>query len=262
MAAAVALAALPACLAPEPVAISDWPPYDFELVLQSYQLSGDVLQERQRVLVRADGLLVYREANSGVGGQEQQAPWLPVFDVVSAYRLRDESLRQLTRLLDDAGLFQFDGATAPPADWTELIRISWRAHAREGTLVLTGNDTTRASRILHVINAYLPDGYALATGQLVGEAEVAHLIGVPAPRYSRREALHFHWLRWCEEPQELRWMLDLFALAMAAGDRELAEEMILRVREHPAATRSDDPVLGRGSGIALDQVLERILAGS
>jgi hypothetical protein len=256
---AAALSLLAGCLAPEPLAVSEWPPADFELVIRSYQVSGGILQERRRMVARADGLVVYREATSGIGGPAQQTPWFPVFDVVSAYRLRPESLRQLTRLLDDAELFDFTGTEAVEPGFDELLLIDWHALGRAGRFALVGADIARASRILHVVNAFLPDGYAFAPVALVGEAEPPHLTGVPAPAYSRPEAIHFHWQRAQEEPDRLHWILDLFALARAAGDRELAEEMVERVRAHPQATIEDDPAFGRGSRIALDELLQRLL---
>ena len=82
---------------------SIWPPEDFQLIVSGTAFNEFDERIEQRFRIESDGLALYREAAFAVPHTNLD---LPVFSSVSAFRMRDPSVRLIGRMLQRAGLFR------------------------------------------------------------------------------------------------------------------------------------------------------------
>jgi hypothetical protein len=253
--------ALSACLAPAPPQQSVWPPDDYYLEVRLEQ-DG---KERARARFWADGVAVLCEAREWLGGPEAGAAWFPVWSDVSAYRLRPKSIRDLARLLERAGLRTLAPDQALDVRASEqMVVFHWRAFGDTGIVWMAGPVGGAAVRVLHVVNAFLPEGHELAPAGMVGDTEPRHLVDVPEPVASLPQSLRFHRdFLLPRAPGEAAVLVDTFVLALAAGERDVARDMLDRLTE----LVGDDPtdawwVLPGGEGAGLVAQLRRVLEGA
>lgn len=219
--------ALASCLAPAPVAESLWPPPDYYLEVR---LEED---ERETVRVRffADGLVVYAEATDWIGGDETSGFTYPVFGRLSVYRMRSESIRQMSRLVDRAGIRNVSANQLEGGDLgSPLVVIHWRAFEGTGVVRAQGVLGSSVVRLLHIVNAYLPAGSELRLAGLSGDPEPRHLAEVPSPVESIAGSLDFHMSYLLDrEPADADLMVDVFALGLRDGRTDVAAEMLRRL---------------------------------
>jgi hypothetical protein len=210
---------------------SQWPPRDFRLDVREYVVvDGNRMREMRRFQVWEDGLAVFREAT----GELEDAPVsIPVFQKVSAYIMRRESTRTLSRLLYREGLFGLENG-APGDDLVEKpeshVVVAWHAFEDSrvvDTRLMTGDALDRA---LQVVNAFVPEGTGFRKGQLTGEPEERHVENTPELFYSKEGAVVIHRKLAELYPDDPSLRLDLFVVALEAGQFDLAEAM-LRVME-------------------------------
>ena len=249
--------ALAACLAPAPPQESVWPPADYYLEVRLEQ-GG---KESGRVRFWADGVAVLCEAHDWLGGPESGAAWFPVWSDISAYRLRPKSIRDLSRLLERAGLRTLDPDQALDLQQSEqMVVFYWRSFGNTGTVWMAGPVDGAAVRVLHVLNAFLPEGHEFAPAGMVGDTEPRHLVDVPEPVGSVPQALQFHRDFLLPRASDAAVMVDTFALALAAGERDVARDMLDRL----AAEVGEDPsdawwVMPGGERSGLVAQLRRVL---
>ncbi|MCA8944484.1 MAG: hypothetical protein KDB80_18125 [Planctomycetes bacterium] len=217
-----------------------WPPSDFSLSVSAQHRSADgqsVLY--QRFFVDYDGLAIYREAD------DQVADGLPVFDVVSEYQLDPQSLRWLSRLASRAGLFRSDSAfesNATPVD--SHVELRWTGFDSAGRLSSEIDSGGVLDRMIHVVNAFLPEGRSFGFSGMTGDEEPRSVSRVPEPLEWVDGSLRRH--RWYvgRFDDDADFAIDTLAIACRAEDREVAEAM-LRLVEKRAPTAGVGP-LGEG----------------
>ena len=207
---------------------SIWPPDDYYVEVR-YQ-GGP--RGHQRVRFWQDGLVFYGEASDSVGGPEEGTVAFPVFAEISAYEMRPESIRHLSRLLERAGLNDLSGELVDAGDGTSpMVTIHWRAFEQRGDAWVAGRVQGSAVRVLQVVNAFLPPGRAFdCDGLSVGDPEPAHLVEVPLPVVSVKDALAFYRdeLLPVRAPTE-DLAIEAFALALEAEDFAGAEELLKQI---------------------------------
>lgn len=239
---------------------STWPPDDYYVEVR-YQ---EDRRERQRVRFWRDGLVVYAEATDWLGEGDDGGVALPVFSRISAYQLRPESIRYLSRLLERAGLNDLSGELVDAGDGSSpMVTIHWRAFRREADAWVAGRVEGSAVRVLQVINAFLPLGCSFdCAGLSVGDPEPSHLVEVPEPEDSVSGALGFYreaLLRWREPSADLA--IEAFALALEAKELDVAEELLQRIEADTLDVEGDWWVLPSserpGLALSLRLLLER-----
>ena len=221
------LGAVASCLSPDPPAESQWPPADFYLEVRRTEYD----RETHRVRFFADGLVVYGEAVDWLGGPRVGAEWLPVFGRISAYRMRPKSVRQLSRLLDRAGLHDLPADQVDDRDpRSPMAAIHWRGFQRDGIVWAQGDLEVGAARVLHIVNSYLPEAHELEMPGLTGDPEPRHLVPSPmAPAESVDGALDFYLSDLLiRAPENFDFLVDAFALAVV-GRRSIAEDLLRRL---------------------------------
>lgn len=228
---------------------SRWPGEEFWLDARVIRFDGEQQQVMQSFRVWRDGLALYRESRGNLRG----APLpVPVHDTVAAWQMRSESMRMLARRLRDAGLFEAGeerGIVEPPED--ALLQVAWRRNDRRGVVSTLGSDDDTVERVAHVLNAFLPAERPLRwpTGELPGDPEPRRLEEVPTPRTSLEGSLQFHLDLALDDPERVDvWLLlELFALGVANGDRQVAADALqtLRAWQPQEAEAPPDPDLQR-----------------
>ncbi len=218
---------------------SDWPPDDFCLEVRARAQTKDGLFERQSLHVFADGFVVYREADP-----EDAFPtgWPAVFSRVSAYRMLPESTRSLARGLYQAGLFQIETVVGTDANAEDVIAVALRAFGEQRRLVARGRVYGSVIDVLHVVNAYVPAGCALALPDMTGEPQPPRLSQVPQPVRDIAGAyrLHREWAARYEAP-DVQWRIELFALALRAGDLPVARDVLAALEREQEASAGPFP---------------------
>ncbi len=214
------------CLYTPPPPKTNWPPDDYYLEV-SYQRD---LKERRQVRIWANGFVVYREASTWLGGPEMNTTWIPVFDTVSSYELRWQSIRALSRELERSGLRSIPPVGDPGDITAEQVVVHWRAFGDSGTIWARGQVRGAVARVLHVINSYMPEGRRFDLRAMVGESEPRHVVEVPAPVRSVVGSLEFHDENLLSQlPDAYRLLVDTFALALTAGKINDAEWFLARI---------------------------------
>jgi hypothetical protein len=172
--------------------VSRWTPPDFTVDVREVTRDPDgLLRIARRFQVWADGLAAWRESSGVVVGPNGP---VPVFDTVAVYELHPNSLRMLGRLLYRAGLMEDRGGLADGrgVESGDTV-IRWSAFGDTGVVASWSEDPVVFDRLLHVVNAFVPDGRTF--GEPKGEVVHRHVADVPEPVTSVRGAVRAHeWL--------------------------------------------------------------------
>jgi hypothetical protein len=253
--------ALPGCVGDD-LQESIWPPPDFACVVEQLQFDGSTVQVTRRLRVEADGLCVY-----GTSG-ESLIDWdtgttLPVFERLCAYRLVPACVRSFARRLDRLGIAELDtnqgernaiGATA--------VVLSWQAFGKRRRISARGRLHGPMVEVLNTVLAHLPAGERFIVPGNTERVVVPVLRAVPAPVDDALGALRLHQRLVAERPDDRELLLDAFALACRAGQRE---EALVLAQQWQAADARERAATGTfaddaGSPALLDfGVLERLL---
>lgn len=245
------------CEAPRE-AVTMWPPEDFRLEVQAFDLGPSGLRVRESFQVWADGLAVWREADTWL---EELAHPIPIFDAVSAYELHPNSTRMLGRLLQRAGLFtsgsgQIDNRAASGRH----VTVTWTALGGSGTVSSLDQDHGPLDRALRIINTFVPEGREIRyDGFSVGRDE-RRASATPAPREDAEAAL------WCHEELARRMLsdpglqLERIALALAAGDRARARLLFEELERSEPRTLSGQALHDLDWEGAVVEPLRRLLS--
>jgi|SoiMethySBSTD1v2_1073268.scaffolds.fasta_scaffold304622_3 hypothetical protein len=208
-----------------------WPPSDWYLEVRSGAFTEGGYEAQACFQAWSDGFALYREAEGRQG--DAQAPWPAAWSTVAAWQMGTESTRQLSRLVQGAKL-----DTVPPESGTTsstpgpVVSALVRGFGGERRLVARDRAIGGVARLLHVVNAYLPDGRLIALPEMTGDPEDRHLTKVPQPKRSRKEALDFHETLLGRIPGGDGFLVDAFALAVVLGDRARAEKALARIEQH------------------------------
>lgn len=184
----VALSLLAACLT-RPAEETVWVPEDFMVDLRQYRLDADqVPLAAKQFVVWADGLAVYRESS----GTTAIGEWIaPLYTTICIYQLQPESVRMYGRLLQRAGLFDIEAVDPEGRELADRdLVLRWRAFGDDGDLGSWGEDPIVFERMLHVANAFVPEGCEF--GSPGGETEPRHVTRVPSPVDSLDGAILAH----------------------------------------------------------------------
>lgn len=205
---------------------SHWPPNDFELNVEEFCTDASGLRVARSFLVLADGTVLYRVAPDAVVDPKSEFA-LPVFRVLSCYRLLPVTTRILSRKLTTEG---FD--TLDPVQGDQRVtggtsfKISYRGFDDTKIVAASGMIHGALVRVMRAINAFLPPGEQFAPAGLTGDREPALLRGVPAPKDDLPGALAFTATFATQHPDLAALRLDAFALACRQGDRLLALQQL------------------------------------
>ena len=219
-----------ACRTDEAARVSRWPPADFWLDVRSYVRTGDHEEERQRFTVWPDGTVLYREAATGVGGPRAGTKWFPVFDKVAAYHLAPQSLRRLSRWIDEAGAFERSEPAETRGNSPHSLTLAVRARGDLRVHLAEGTAQGPMQRLVHVVNAFLPPPVTFTLPEMLGEPEPSQLLYVPDPEISLAGALALHRELLQQRPDDPDLLLDTFALALASGEQTEARALVERIR--------------------------------
>lgn len=226
---AVVALLLSAACSSAPETKSKWPPDDFELDVQYSVVTGDRQQIRKSAKIFADGLVVYREADTSLRTTHGDLE-LPVFQRICAYRMHWRSIRDLSRMLHREGVQELDKLGHPPPSGEEahVIRFRLTYHVNHVNALAQDEVVGLMNRVLRLVNSFLPaDGLTLP--RMAGKPDEHHLQDVPPIEDSIPGALAFHkkWLS--DEPKNTVVLRDTFSLACSAEEWDLAEECITRL---------------------------------
>lgn len=219
---ALLLFLLTSCLASKDLS-SIWPPDDFYLEVRGVWTDARGSHQRQQLQVWADGLVVYRQANSDL----PDCPIaIPLFTEVSAYRLDPASIRILSRKLQLRRLYDLDEIRVdnPVIDGEHAV-IIWQVRGQQGR-ISSMSPTSNLDPVLNLINSYLPEGRAIGYSDLAGSPEDREVMQVPSPVDSLSGSLSFH-REFADahlESEELQ--LHTFALAVANEDWQEAHKRL------------------------------------
>lgn len=254
-----ALLLLAGCLSPERQLTTVWPPDDFFFEVRHSVITDDGLQERQQVQFHRDGLVFFREASTFIDAAGDEPP-LPVFGRACRYQVRKDSLRQLSRLLSRAGLFELSAAlNSEPGSAPDLLTVRWRAFGDVRGVLLQGKVYGQAMRVLRITNAFLPRGHEFILTEMTGETEEPHLLAVPEPSTDPAAALAHHEAMLARAPLDQGLLAETFVLAHVVGRNERAGELLQRLEELEAADRSVQQMFPQEGGGSVAVRLRRLL---
>ena len=216
------------CITPTETPSTQWPPADFYLEVRVTDGKGD----RVRVRFWADGLVLYGESDRQITGADDGPLRLPVFHVLSAYEMLPESIRSLTRLLDRAGLraLATDQVGALEAE-AELVTLTWQGFGATPRSVFAKPPLQGGIvPVLHILNAFLPEGRQIEVAGLGGDPEPRHLVEVPSPVDSMEGGLGLYVESLLERyPRDANLLIEAFSLAVASGQRDVASDLLDRL---------------------------------
>lgn len=211
-----------------------WPPEDFQLELESGVTGDHGLEVRKIAQFYRDGLVVYRETDrDSLKSSVHGASGLPVFHRVCAYRLRSESIRMLSRLLDRQGVADMPpviGTTETAGESGAWLSLRWAGFEKRKAVHVRGRVYGPLGGVLHVINSFLPKQHPFEMPEMTGTVEPRHVESVPPLRDSVAGSLRFHQQLVETLAADPRWERDLFALACAGADWAVAERCLARLR--------------------------------
>ncbi len=226
------LSLLTACVSQSRGWTTKWPPKDFYLAV-SYRAHVDgELRETRRFEVWQDGLCALREADRGIGGKAVSTRWFPVFDRAAAWRMHDDSIRQLSRLIDQAYFFSLPSVkTDGQTGLGDQVSIRCRSRGEYRTVWLHKEAYSSIARVVHIVNAFLPDGHQFRLPAMVGEREDPHLSRIPQPFLSSEGAIVFHEDQIDRLPDEhkLELLVDLFSLLVDTGKKKRAKRVLAKI---------------------------------
>jgi hypothetical protein len=205
----------------------NWPPDDFALDLEYTVVERGVRQVRKSARIFADGLVVYREADTTLRSKDGEME-LPIYTRMCAYRMTFWSIRDLSRLLHGAPVQELkDPVAVPPIDKrTHLLRFHLVYMANDIDVVAQNQVVGLMNRAVRIVNTFLPPDGSITMPNMAGDDDPHHLQDVPKVTDSLAGALSFHetWLSArATDPGLLR---DTFGLACTAKNWELAQTCV------------------------------------
>ena len=229
------------CFAPRPQK-SKWPPADFFVEVEAGENSVDGIFCKQKAQIWRDGLVVYQQAvPPPLTSRVADAPGLPVYKSVCAYRLAPESIRMLSRMLFQSSIKDIPATvgnvSGGEGPWLKML---YRSDGNDQEIMVYIRVFGPMNRVLHIFNSFLPKGHGFTMPEMVGMPEEPHVVEVPTVAESVEGALGFH----CEllrmerfseaaaarDPlvRDRRYQLqrETFALACVHGDIPVAEELL------------------------------------
>ncbi len=252
------------CFAPR-ARHSAWPPKDFYIEVKAGENSADGIFTKQKVQIWRDGLVVYQEAaRPALTSRVKDAPGLPVFKSLCAYRLAGRSVRMLSRLLYQSSVqdipvtvgdlggglgpwlkMLYQSRSRPPDDLRAKDPEPAERIGEPREIMVHLRVFGPMNRVLHIVNSFLPEGHGFSMPEMVGMPEPFHAVEVPAVIESVEGSLRFHlellkMERFSEAAasKDPRLRLrrnqlqrDTFALACVQGDIAAAEECFRELAE-------------------------------
>lgn len=219
--------ALASCATRERDAVLKWPPADFRLAVDEYQLfEGDRLAPARSFVVLADGTALYREATQ-LRFDPEGTVALPVYASTCCYRLVPDSIRLLSRKLHKAGALEL-GGQIDSREGERVLNFGLRSGGRQVMVAAHGQVGGALARQVRIANSYMPGGREFLPAGMGGDPEKNRLSGVPGPVESLEGSLAFHLELLERFPGDAMLLLDSFVLACAKGDRDLARQLLRR----------------------------------
>lgn len=241
--------AVPGCIGDPANVPSQWPPADFELLVEEVGTPAEGLRALRSFMVLADGTAVYRLAPEGLAVPGTDIV-LPVFRVISSYRMLRETTRILSRELTLEGIAQLGEVGAGRGgDAGAVLRIRYRGFGDDRLVGASGMIHGALVRVLRSINAFLPAGEQFVLPGMTGERAPTLLRGVPPLRDDLAGALAFTEHLAAQYPDIDSLPLDAYALACKQGDRTLALQLLERW-ERAAGGSKRPPQLLPGRSLA------------
>jgi hypothetical protein len=237
---------------------SIWPPPDFACIVEELALRDGRPEVVRRVRFAATGVVAYGTATRSVADPGGMVA-LPVFDRLAVYELVPDCLRTFARRLDRLGVATLDTVQGERGERAEGgLMLRWRAFGAERVITARGRMHGAMAQILAVVNAHLPPGERLAA--LPAEVVVVPVLrGVPAPSSDAAAALSAHTALLVRHGEDPAWLLDAFALACAAGQREQAEALLQRWQAREALRDAVDAFPDGGGERRTAEMLRRLL---
>lgn len=204
-----------------------WPPDGFVLEVQHIVVGDGVRQVRRSAKIFADGLVVYREADTTLLSKDGKMQ-LPIYTRMCTYRMHWRSIRCLSRELHAAPVLDLaDPIAVPPVgEQTHLIRFHVAYMANDIDVIAQNQAVGLMNLVLCIVNTYLPPEHGITMPGMAERRMDHRLQDVPELTDSLADALSFHeqWLAdHAPNPAVLR---DTFGLACVAADWGLAERCI------------------------------------
>ena len=213
---------LPGCYGPA-AAESLWPPEDFRLDLKYAVCEEGPEQVRQSALILADGLVVYREADLSLRNSDATIQ-LPVYQRLCVYQLAPQSIRSLSRELHRVPVLEVQRVVNPPTE-ADYHRIDFHLtyKGNEVDVELRDELPGLASRVLGVVNGYLPAEHGITMPRVAPYPTENRVQDVPDIGDSVEGALDYH-RRWlADNPASAEILSDTFALACVAREWDVAD---------------------------------------
>lgn len=241
---ALAVAALVSCQGAQRKR-SLWPPDDFEVDLKYTVITNGRTQVRKHARIFADGLVVYREADTSIRSADGKIE-LPIYRRVSAYRMDWKSIRMLVRDLHEDAAKDLGAQLSVPSTDEKTRRIGLRLiyMANVVDVVAENQMVGLMNSVVRVINARLPKEHPITMPNMLGKVLEHRLQDVPPVTDSVVGAKRFHetWLG--DNKDDAAILRDTFALACEAKDWSLAKSCVARiVVAEPAVGAALDAIL-------------------
>lgn len=220
------VAHLAGCLTDRTERSTIWPPADFVLQMQRLETVKGVTHVRQHLQIDTAGLLVYRQSDKSLVRPDGRYV-LPLFRSMCVYQLEPVSVRMLARELHRAQVLQVEQGdpNALSGDGV-VIQLQWNAFARDHEITAGSDGLVGFSRLLSIVNSYLPDGAAFQFPDSRAPALDKRLELMPAVAEDLAGAYgaHLDLLGRLGPSQQL--VLHTFALAVALGRTRDATELL------------------------------------
>lgn len=219
------------CTSDRTVPITAWPPPDFRLDVEVYRAPRDRAMVSRRLQVWPDGFSLYRLGGEPLHDTESGLI-LQVYQSVSAYQMRPEAVRFLSRKVwrRSEGIGRLDPGEVPPGELEERLRFQCRAFGATRSAVALGRAYGGLVGVIEAVNQYVPVGEEFRLPGVTVVAGENVLMEVPRPRSDLAGSLSFH-LQLVERfPGDAALVRDAFALACRLGDRSRAEDLLARYR--------------------------------
>jgi hypothetical protein len=243
---------------------SKWPSPDFYVEVEAGFQSRQGTFSTQKLQIWRDGLVVYREtvpplpeslAPREAGAAQEarfakaveltlnskvkDAPGLPVYKSLCAYRLAPPSVRMLSRMLIQSSIKDIPEVVGNTAGGEgEWLKMRYQSRGSTKEIAVHVQIFGPMNRVLHVVNSFLPEGHGFKMPEMVGVVEPPHVAEVPAVKDSLEGSLGYHrklllMERFSEEAvakderrrgRRIQLQCDTFALACAQRDIAVAEK--------------------------------------
>jgi len=222
------------------VPASQWPPPDFELIVEEQEPLVAARAPTRWFRVRADGLVVYGTAVDQLGGGHG-SPGLPVLSRMSIYELVPECTRSLAMFLERSRIREQDPTQGSEAEGNGgRVVVRCRAFGDTTEVTLHGRVHGAMAGILGLINAHLPAGEAFAAAGAEERGRPGLLRSVPTPVEDAAGALAAVEALLAQQAGD-RWLLQqAFALACHLQLRRQAEQWLAQWSQAERASETAD----------------------